>query len=42
MYNFPNHISWWDVGTTFGASNFGQVTNGTDPRTLQLGLRMTF
>jgi hypothetical protein len=42
MYNMPNHISWWGVGTALGNANFGQITSGTDPRTLQLGLRMTF
>jgi hypothetical protein len=42
MYNFPNHISWWGVGNTVGNANFGQITNGADPRTLQLGLRLTF
>jgi hypothetical protein len=42
FYNAPNHLSWWGVGTTFGATNFGQITNATDPRTLQLGLRLTF
>ena len=42
FYDAPNHLSWWDVGSTFGNSNFGQVTSATDPRTLQLGLRLTF
>jgi hypothetical protein len=42
FYNAPNHLSWWGVGTTYGNSNFGQITAATDPRTLQLGLRMTF
>jgi hypothetical protein len=42
MYDMPNHLSWWAVGTTFGASNFGQITSATDPRTLQLGLRLGF
>lgn len=42
FYNFPNHMNWWGVATTVGASNFGQITSGTDPRTLQLGLRFQF
>ncbi len=42
FYNAPNHLSWWGVGTTLGNSNFGQIASATDPRTLQLGLRMTF
>jgi outer membrane receptor protein involved in Fe transport len=42
MYDMPNHLSWWGVGTTFGASNFGQITSATDPRTIQLGLRLSF
>jgi hypothetical protein len=42
MYDAPNHLSWWGVATTVGASNFGQITSGTDPRTLQFGLRLTF
>ena len=42
FYNMPNHLSWWAVGTTQGSSNFGQITSATDPRTLQLGLRLNF
>ena len=42
FYNIPNHLSWWGVGTTFGNSNFGQITSATDPRTMQFGLRMGF
>ncbi len=42
FYNAPNHLSFWGVATTFGATNFGQVTSATDPRTLQLGLRLSF
>ncbi|MCC7154264.1 MAG: carboxypeptidase regulatory-like domain-containing protein, partial [Bryobacterales bacterium] len=42
FYNAPNHLSWWGVGTTLGASNFGQITSATDPRTLQFGMRLAF
>ena len=42
LYNFPNHLSYTTVSTTVGSSNFGQVTAATDPRTLQLALRISF
>jgi hypothetical protein len=42
LYNFPNHLSYTTVSTTVGSSNFGQVTGATDPRTLQLALRLSF
>jgi len=42
FYNVPNHMNWWGVATQVGASNFGQITSGSDPRTLQLGLRLQF
>ena len=42
LYNFPNHLSYTSVSTTVGSSNFGQVTGATDPRTLQLALRLSF
>ena len=42
FYNAPHHFSYWDVATTVGAGNFGQVTSATDPRTLQFGLRLQF
>lgn len=42
FYNAPNHLSWWGVGTTLGAGNFGQITSATDPRTLQFGMRLAF
>ncbi len=42
MYNMPNHRSFWGVSMTVGSSNFGQVTSTTDPRILQLGLRLIF
>ncbi|MBN9662221.1 MAG: carboxypeptidase regulatory-like domain-containing protein [Acidobacteria bacterium] len=42
FYDAPNHLSWWGVGTTMGASNFGQITSATDPRTMQFGLRFNF
>jgi hypothetical protein len=42
FYNVPNHLSWWGVANTLGASNFGQITSATDPRTMQFGLRFGF
>jgi len=54
MYNFFNHGQIWTVNTTFtgdlpgsgiSASNrgaFGTPTNFRDPRTLQLGLKLSF
>lgn len=42
IYNAPHHFSYFGVATTVGASNFGQVTSATDPRTFQFGLRLQF
>lgn len=42
FYDAPNHLSWFSVGTTYGNSNFGQITAATDPRTMQFGIRMGF
>ncbi|HEX4165071.1 MAG TPA: carboxypeptidase-like regulatory domain-containing protein [Bryobacteraceae bacterium] len=42
FYNFPNHLSYFSVNTTYGASSFGQVTGATDPRTIELVLRVSF
>jgi hypothetical protein len=54
MYNFFNHSQIWTVGTTFTGDNpssgisesnrgaFGQPTAFRDPRTLQVGLKLSF
>ncbi len=42
LYNFPNHLSYTSISTSVGSTNFGQVTGATDPRTLQLALRVSF
>jgi len=42
LYNFPNHLSYTNIQTVVGNSNFGQITGATDPRTLQLALRLSF
>jgi hypothetical protein len=41
-FNAPNHLQYWGVATTVGASNFGQVTSATDPRTFQFALKLLF
>ena len=42
MFNVPNHLSFFGVAATLGASNFGQVTSTTDPRTEEFALRVNF
>lgn len=42
MFNAPNHLSYWSVATTVGASNFGQITSAMDPRTFQFALKFVF
>ncbi|HEY6988122.1 MAG TPA: carboxypeptidase regulatory-like domain-containing protein [Bryobacteraceae bacterium] len=42
LYNFPNHFSFTTISSTVGSSNFGQATAATDPRTLQLALKVSF
>ena len=46
VYDFPNHLSFFNVNTgSFSAtppSSFGQVSSATDPRTLQLAIRLNF
>ena len=42
MFNAPNHVSFYSVGTQLGASNFGQVTSAYPPRTFQLALKLAF
>ncbi len=42
LYNFPNHFSYTTISPTVGAANFGQATAATDPRTLQLALKLNF
>ena len=36
-FNTFNHTEFQNVGTSFGSSNFGQVTSYWDPRVFQLG-----
>jgi hypothetical protein len=42
MFNVPNHLSFFNVSNTIGASNFGQITGTTDPRTMEFVLRVNF
>jgi hypothetical protein len=42
MFNVPNHLSSFTVSNTLGASNFGQVTATTDPRTMEFALKLHF
>jgi len=46
VYDFPNHLSFFNVNTgSFSAtppSSFGQVSSATDPRTVQLAIRLNF
>lgn len=48
MFNFPNHLSYVNISNTVGSANFGQITGSgstpaaTDPRTIQLALRLNF
>jgi len=42
MFNAPNHLNYWSVGSTVGNANFGQVTAAWDPRVLQMALRLDF
>ena len=41
-FNVFNHTEYAAVGTTFGQSTLGQVTNVYDPRVFQLGLTLSF
>jgi hypothetical protein len=41
-FNVFNHTNFSGVSTTYGASNFGQVTSALDPRILEVALRYQF
>jgi hypothetical protein len=42
FYNAFNHTQFHDVNTSFGASQFGQVTDTYDPRVIELSLKLAF
>ena len=41
-FNTFNHVQWNAVDSGFSSGTFGRVTGATDPRTLQLGLKLYF
>ncbi len=41
-FNLFNHTNLWNVNTTLGSGNFGQVTSARDPRILQFALKLEF
>jgi hypothetical protein len=42
LFNIFNHTNFNSVQTTFGTSNFGQVTSARDPRIVEFALRYHF
>ncbi len=42
FYNAFNHTQFHDVNTSFGQTNFGQVTDTYDPRVIELSLKFGF
>ncbi len=42
LFNIFNHTNFSSVQTSFGASNFGQVTSALDPRIVEFALRYHF
>jgi hypothetical protein len=42
FYNAFNHTQFHDVNTSFGAAQFGQVTDAYDPRVIELSLKFAF
>jgi len=42
FYNAFNHTQFHDVNTSFGAAQFGQVTDTYDPRVIELSLKLAF
>jgi hypothetical protein len=42
LFNIFNHTNFSGVQTTFGASNFGDVTSARDPRIVEFALRYQF
>ncbi len=41
-FNFVNHTNFLGVGTSLGATNFGQITSTREPRRVQLALKLAF
>jgi hypothetical protein len=42
LFNIFNHTNFSAVSTSYGASNFGQVTSALDPRIVEFALRFHF
>ena len=42
LFNIFNHTNFSGIQTTFGASNFGEVTSALDPRIVEFALRYRF
>lgn len=42
FFNFPNHLSYTGVSTSYTTSTFGQINGATDPRTMEFVLRINF
>jgi hypothetical protein len=42
LFNIFNHTNFNAISTTYGASNFGQVTSALDPRIVEFALRFHF
>jgi len=42
LFNAFNHPDFMLPGRSLGGAGFGQITSATDPRTVQLGLRIVF
>jgi hypothetical protein len=41
-YNAFNHTNFTSFATTWGATNYGQITSAGNPRVLQLGAKLNF
>jgi hypothetical protein len=41
-YNVLNHFDLNNPGTTFGTANFGKITGKSNPRNVQMGLKVLF
>jgi hypothetical protein len=42
FFNFPNHLSYTGISSSYTSSTFGQITGATDPRTMEFALRLSF
>jgi hypothetical protein len=42
FFNIFNHTNFRAISTTITAANYGQVTTVRDPRTIQIGAKLSF